>query len=65
MLSIDSMVQIRVGLSERNFIIRFKEVSFEQKDGLHTFGHLKVVRNRSPDNVLGCFLYQADSIKCD
>ena len=50
-----------VGLLQRIFAVRFEKNNYEQKDVLHNFRHPKMILNRPPDHVLGCFLYQSDT----
>ena len=61
MLYIDSLGQIRVGVSERIWIIRFKKVIYKQKKFSRKFWDPKIFKNRPPDHVSGWFLYQTDS----
>ena len=57
MLKIDSLVQIGVELYQRNRITRSKLVTYEQSVVLHLVVHPTTIINRSPDNVLACFIY--------
>ena len=60
MLYIDSLGQIKGGLSERNLIIRFKKDIFVQQQVLHKLWHPKKIINQPPDHILGWFLYESD-----
>lgn len=65
MLYINEFSQFLMDMSERNLLIRFENISYEQHYVLHTLRHTKLVIGRSPDHFLRCFLYQSVSNKSD
>ena len=63
MLYISLSVQIKVGVSARNLLMRFTKRRYKRKLTLHNFRYSKVIINPPPDHVLGCFLYQSANKK--
>ena len=56
----DSPAQVDGGSSKPFWMIRFKNVIYNQKMFPRKLAHPKMFRNRRPDHILACFLHHSE-----